>query len=158
MTGVQTCALPIYGPLLVDRGRGKCKRLLQILFLQIWIILEEFQALRVCRKDFECAPDSDPHPADAGLSSHFSGLDRDPVERRLEIHDTIMRSVPQPDAVGEVGAEAPAFGSGEFQDVIEDPRPAWIVGSFPFMFRLSHVSAKSCWAQHPRWAIIQPAT
>ena len=38
-----------------------------------------------------------------------------------------MRSVPRPGADGEDGAEAPAFGSGEFQDVIEDPRSAWIV-------------------------------
>ena len=65
-------------------------RLLKILFLKIRVILEKLQSVRICRQDFEHAPDGDPHPADAGLTAHLAGLDRDPVEWRIEAHTIIM--------------------------------------------------------------------
>jgi len=74
----------------VDSGRCERKRLLKILFLKIWVIFEQFQPVRICRQDFQHAPDGDPHPADAGLTAHLAGLDCDPVEWRIEIHTTIM--------------------------------------------------------------------
>src|SRR5260370_6265983 len=66
----------------VDSGRCKRKRLLKILFLKIWVIFEQFQPVRICRQDFQHAPDGDPHPADAGLTAHLAGLDCDPIEWR----------------------------------------------------------------------------
>jgi hypothetical protein len=74
----------------VNDPRGEAERLLEVLLFQIGIVPENLRAFRICCQDLEDSPDRYPHASDTGLAAHFSRLDRDPVERRLEVHDTII--------------------------------------------------------------------
>ena len=89
-----SCSIDLKIDCAIDGGCGECKHLLKIFFLEIRIILEQLQPVRIRREDFQHAPDRDPHPADTGLSAHLAGLDCDPVKWRLEINTTIMTHQP----------------------------------------------------------------
>ena len=74
----------------IDGSRRERKRLLKILFLKVRVVFEQFRAIRIGCEDFQYTSDGDSHSANTGLATHFAGLDRDPVEWRLEMHTTIM--------------------------------------------------------------------
>ncbi len=73
-----------------SRGRCERERLLKILFFKVRVILEQLLAIRIGRENFQHPSDRGSHSANTGLAAHFTRLDRDPVEWRLEIHTTIM--------------------------------------------------------------------
>src|SRR5215467_3896860 len=74
----------------VNGSRCKSKRLSKVFLLEVRVLLEQLRAVGVGGEDFEHTPHGDPHPPNAGLTTHFPSLDRDSIEWGFEIHDDIM--------------------------------------------------------------------
>jgi hypothetical protein len=62
------------------------QRLLEILGLQKWILGKQGGMVRISRKEFEHAPDGDPHRSDAGLPAALPGLNRNSIKQIYHRH------------------------------------------------------------------------
>jgi hypothetical protein len=69
---------------------GECKCLLQVFLLEVREIREQRRSFRISRQDFQHPAYRDAQAANALLTTHLAGLDGNPVERRLQLHATIM--------------------------------------------------------------------
>ena len=74
----------------VHVGSGEGKRLAQILFFEVGIILEEFLAVRIAGDNVQNVFDGDAQTANTGFAAHLARFDGDAVERGLESHDSIV--------------------------------------------------------------------
>ena len=79
-----------YLDMVVEMGRGKLERLLNVRLFHVGIIGEQFDAFGVGAKDFEHSPDRNPQTANAGLAPHFARFDGNPIKGRLQSHDLIL--------------------------------------------------------------------